>query len=177
MTEGNSKFKILVNTLIAASDSKEWDIAIREWKVTERYSIDIDSISGESFYETCSCSHYPIKEVFTITNTLNQNQLHVGNCCITKIIEPNEFKRHASIFKALKAQKLNKVIIKEAYFTDSFISEWELNFMLNVFRKKSLSEKQSVFFTRIKDQIMTFYRRKYDAAGQRLGFRGRGEGE
>ncbi|MFZ3167225.1 MAG: hypothetical protein WA130_06385 [Candidatus Methanoperedens sp.] len=124
---GKSKFKILVDILLASSKSKEWETAKREWRVTEIYFADIDSISGASHYETCSCSHYPIKEVITITNNLNQNKLIIGNCCITKIIDQKEEKRHNAIFKALKTQKINKELIEQAYYNDHFIDEWNSN--------------------------------------------------
>ncbi len=117
---------------------------------------------GESFYETCSCTHYPIKEVITIKNTLNKNELTIGNCCITKIIE-DENERHRAIFNALKNKKINKELIKQAYYNDHFIYHKEFEFLLKIFRKRSLSEEQANEFTRIKDTIMRLYESKYSA--------------
>ena len=50
MTDGKSKFKILVESLLEASKSKEWDVAKKEWKVKEIYFVDPESTSGERFY-------------------------------------------------------------------------------------------------------------------------------
>ncbi|MDD5615307.1 MAG: hypothetical protein PHH85_03815 [Candidatus Methanoperedens sp.] len=164
MTDGKSKFKILMETLLEASKSKEWDVAKKEWKMTKIYFVDPESTSGESFYETCSCSHYPIKEVITIKNTLNKNELTLGNCCITKIIEDKkENKRHKAIFNALKYKKINKELIEQAYYNDHFINQWEFEFLLKTFRKRSRSEKQDNVFIRIKDTIMRLYGSKYNA--------------
>lgn len=164
MTDGKSKFKILVESLLEASKSKEWDVAKKEWKVKEIYFVDPESTSGERFYETCSCSHYPIKEVITIKNTLNKNELTIGNCCITKIIEDEkENKRHKAIFNALKSQKINKELIEQAYYNDHFIYYKEFEFLLKIFRKRSLGEKQANEFTRITNTIMRLYESKYNA--------------
>lgn len=164
MTDGKSKFKILMETLLEASKSKEWDVAKKEWKKTGIYFVDTESTSGESFYETCSCSHYPIKEVITIKNTINKNELIIGNCCITKIIEDKkENKRHKAIFNALKNQKINKELIEQAYYNDHFIYHKEFEFLLKIFRKRSHSEKQANEFARIKDRIMRLYASKYNA--------------
>lgn len=164
MTDGKSKFKILMETLLEASKSKDWDVAKKEWEITEIHFVDPESTSGESFYETCSCTHYPIKEVITITNTLNQNELIIGNCCITKIIEDEkENKRHKAIFNALKNKKINKELIEQAYYNDHFIYHKEFEFLLKIFRKRSCNEKQANEFTRIKNTIMRLYESKYNA--------------
>lgn len=159
MTNGKSKFKILRETLLEASKSKEWDTAKKEWDVKEIYFVDPESTSGESFYETCSCSHYPIKEVITIKNTLNKNELTIGNCCITKIKEDkNENKRHRSIFNALKNKKINKVLIETSYYQDHFVSKAEFDFMINVFRKKRFHND---IYEKLKDRILRLYTVKY----------------
>lgn len=164
MTNGKSKFKILMETLLEASKSKEWDLAKKEWKEKEIYFVDTESTSGESFYETCSCSHYPIKEVIIIKNSLNKNELTIGNCCITKILDDKkENKRYKAIFNALKNQKINKELIEQAYYNDHFINQWEFEFLLKNFRKRSFSEKQANVFIRIKDTIMRLYESKYNS--------------
>ena len=169
MTNSKSKFQILMETLLEASTSKEWDVARKEWKVIEIYFVDIDSTSGESFYETCSCTHYPIKEVITIKNILNQKELIIGNHCITKIIEDKEEnKRYKAIFNALKNKKITKELIEQAYYHDNFITQWEFGFMLNVFRKRSLSEKQDDYLMRIKDKIIRLYESKYNTKKNEL---------
>ena len=137
--------------------------------MTEIYFVDPESTSGESFYETCSCSHYPIKEFIKIKNTLNKNELIIGNCCITKIIEDEkENKRHKAIFNALKNKKINKELIEQAYYNDHFINQWEFEFLSKIFRKRSFSEKQDHVFKRIKDSIMRLYESKYNAKNDGL---------
>ncbi len=169
MTDGKSKFKILMENLIEASKSKDWDVAKKEWKVKEIYFVDPESTSGESYYETCSCTHYPIKEVITIKNILNENELIIGNCCITKIIEDeNENKRHKAIFNALKTKKINKELIKQAYYNDNFIYHKEFKFLLNILRKRLVSEEQANKFKRIKGTIMRLYESKYNAKKEGL---------
>ncbi|HEX7627615.1 MAG TPA: hypothetical protein VF354_01665 [Candidatus Methanoperedens sp.] len=46
MTNGKSKFEILRETLVEASESKEWDVAKKEWKKKEIYFVDPESTSG-----------------------------------------------------------------------------------------------------------------------------------
>lgn len=163
MTDGKSKFRILMETLLEASNSKEWDVAKKEWKVIGIYFVDTESTSGERFYETCSCSHYPITEVITIKNAINKNELTVGNCCITKIIDDkNENKRHKAIFNILKNKKINKELIKQAYYNDNFIYRKEFDLLSNLFRKRLHSEEQAKEFSRIKDTIIRLYESKYN---------------
>ena len=126
MTNGKSKFKILRETLVEASKSKEWDIAKKEWDVKEIYFVDPESTSG--VHETCSCSYYPIKEVFIIKNTLNGNELTIGNHCITKIIDDEkENKRYKAIFDALKNKKITKVLLEMSYYNDHLLSGIKLD--------------------------------------------------
>lgn len=161
-TVEKTKFKKLIEILLANSHAKEWDVARKEWKVKGIYFVDFDSTIGESAYETCTCSHYPIKEVITIVNTITDNEFKVGNCCITKIIgEEKENKRHKAIFNSLKNKKLNKELIEQAYHADKFINEWEYNFMYNIFRKRSCSPKQFNLYTKLTNTILNGYKAKF----------------
>ena len=99
------------------------------------------------------------KEVIIIKNTLNGNELIIGNCCITKIIEDEkENKMYKAIFNALKNKKINKILIEMSYYNDHFVSKADFDFMINVFRKKRFHNDR---YEKLKHRILRLYTVKY----------------
>jgi hypothetical protein len=146
-----TKHEILVKTLIEYSSSSNWYKAKKEWFINDIYETDRD-------YERCSCSHYPIKEIITIHNKINDNELIIGNCCIKKIIEDEN--DYAKFFQAIRNKKINKAVIDQSY-KDGILNKWEDDFMLNVWRKRKLSEKQNSAYSKIKQKILSYYSKRH----------------
>jgi hypothetical protein len=65
----------LQNRVLAASKSKDWEEARREWELIYIF----DEPGG-----SCICEHHPITEHCVIRNTLNNNTLTVGNVCVQR---------------------------------------------------------------------------------------------
>ena len=72
------------------SHNVTWELAKEEWKLNTIY-IDED-------LTTCTCGHFPIKEVCILRNKINGKYVHVGNCCVKKFMGlPSDL-----IFQAVK---------------------------------------------------------------------------
>ena len=156
-----TKFQILVEAILERSVAKEFAIARKEWKVSGVYFVDdTDSEDGrgKAEYETCTCTHYPIKEVITITNKLTRDKLIVGNCCILKITaDEKEKKKHQALLNAIKKHSFSKLLIETAYFQDHFISSSEYLFLTR--KGKPAWAKRKV--AELKARILKLYNAKY----------------
>ena len=135
-----SKFE-LIKKILELSYSSVWDEAVNEWH--------FESISIEP-KSTCLCSHYPIKELCHIKNDKNGNTTIVGNCCIKKFKGDTT---KTKMFNALKRNQLNKALIEYA-FEKKIINQWEKDFCIKLWRKRYLSQKQGMIFSKIKEKIL-----------------------
>ena len=138
----------LFKRVIKLSKAKEWEEAKKEWE-----EIRITEIDKEEDYGECLCGHHPIKEIIQLFNNITHNEIIVGNCCINKFFGIKDYNK---IFSAIKKGRVNKVMIEDS-FKKGIITGWEKDFMLNVFRKKRLSLKQSKIFEKIKPKILNLY--------------------
>ena len=146
-----SEYKLTSN-IIQLSQSDKWDIAKLEWSLSEIYEADEP--------ETCLCGHYPIIEICTLKNKLNNNLATVGNCCVKKFIGlPSD-----KIFQAVKRirkdnqKSLNAEAIEHA-FVKGWINEWEYKFSLDTMRKRKLSAKQVQTRKNINEKMLFNVRR------------------
>ena len=144
MTKNNFK---LIEEIIKLSENKTWDKAREEWKIINIYE-------NKSF-EICLCGHYPIKEVIIIENVNNKNSTKIGNCCINKFFQ---IKIYNKFFLALYKNKINAMIIEEA-FKKEIINNWEKDFLLKIWRKRKLTEKQSNLLTKLKNKILIEFKK------------------
>jgi ribosome-binding protein aMBF1 (putative translation factor) len=132
-----AKYK-LSNKIIKRSIADTWLQAKQEWFLY--------SVHDSDYKQTCSCGHYPIKEICIIKNKHNSHELTVGNCCVKKFFKEFESDK---IFKAKKRVEKNKEksfnqeSIELAYKKE-WIKENEYKFYLDIWRKKNknLSPKQ-----------------------------------
>lgn len=123
----------LFRPIIELSVADEWEAAAQEWKLL---TIEWRDEGGH-----CICSHY-IKEHCQIENMINGNQAIVGNCCINKFPQfSGKVYDLSSAFRALRRKKINPALIEFAYHEHK-ISDWEHDFLLDVWRKKNLTDKQ-----------------------------------
>ena len=141
----------LIKRVIEKSKSKDWEEAKTEWVIGEIYEIE-----DEDHFETCTCGHYPIKEVIEIRNRYNGNSIIVGNCCVNKFSMLN--KNYSNFFHAIKKDKVNLDVIEQG-FKDGIINSWEYEFMKNVWRKRKFSEKQSRKYEDINTRLLNHYKK------------------
>ncbi len=146
-TKETSNFQILKEELTKLSVSDNWDDVKREWKLVDVYFNDQLS--------TCLCSHYPIREICVIQNTLNRKEAEIGNRCI------EHFMGFAVslIFEGLKRIEDNKTaacnqaLIYHAY-EKKWINEWEMKFLTSTVLKRKLSGKQRRKRIQINENIL-----------------------
>lgn len=68
----------LPSKVIENSETKEWDLAVREWEI-------VDCEESEENNAECVCGKKHIRYMFTIRNTRNGNTLSpIGSSCIRK---------------------------------------------------------------------------------------------
>ncbi len=139
----------LFKRIIELSVSKDWESAKKEWTAGE-----ITQVEEGYDYGTCTCGKYPIKEMIQLFNEKNRNEVIVGNCCVNHFFGIKDYNK---VFKAIKENRVNKFMITESY-EKAVINQWESNFMLKIWRKKKLTEKQNNVFKNIKDKILKYYK-------------------
>jgi len=129
----------LFSGIIELSEADNWEDAVLEWKLI--------GIQYDKKGDFCICGH-PIKEKCFMENVVNGKRVVVGNVCIHK------FKGEdlTSVFRALADGRVNAALIGYAYEED-IISEWEYEFMLDVWRKRKRTYKQRRIFSRVKKKI------------------------
>lgn len=149
------KSEILAREIIRLSESPIWDLAKREWKLSEIYFAD-----GP---ESCLCSHYPIIELCIIQNSNNGKLATVGNCCVKKFLGlPSD-----KIFSAVKRIKkdVEKSINAEALdyaFQRKWISKWEFDFYKNIRSKRLLTDKQNNKKKEVNNRILANMSKRRD---------------
>ncbi len=138
----------LIQEIISLSVADTWEFAKSEWELSEIYFSDEP--------ETCLCGHFPIIELCEIRNKENREIAIVGNCCVSKFMGlPSE-----KIFQAVKKirkdseKSLNSEAIELAYSKD-WINNWEYEFYIDTFRKRRLTEKQTLKRKQINEKILT----------------------
>ena len=142
-----SEYK-LIKELLQKSNSSKWDIAKLEWKLEDVYKI--------LHSETCLCGHYPIIEICELRNSLNNELVIVGNCCVKKFTDLPSDKIFQSINRITKdkTKSFNAESIEHAFYK-GWINDWERNFYLDIWRKKNLTQKQKEKKIQINQKIFT----------------------
>ena len=144
MGHKNSKFKVesmhykLTDEIISLSTSKYWESAKREWNFEFAYY-------SENL-ETCLCGHYPIKNICVIKNSTNAKSTEAGNCCSNKFLGIDDGNKIFTSIKRLK-EDITKSISAEVidYLKEKkLLTDFEYKFYTDTFRKRKLSEKQSL---------------------------------
>lgn len=149
----SSYYNILIEIVLDLSDSKEWEVAVNEWK--------IDKCEEDDNLETsCVCGKENLRYLFTIVNSQNGNTLYpIGSSCIKKFdrhdlndvttiyeklfilfraIENNEFIKLSPEFFS---RKVIKYLYEEGAFLPSSYNnnhpETDYEFLLKMFNKKN----------------------------------------
>lgn len=166
----NIYYDKLNRVILENSNSKLWNVAVREWEI-----LDVEEDSSQS--EACICGKEDLKYLFTIGNQLNGNTLYlIGSQCIKKFdhVDLNdEISVKKQLFELLHAVENNKFLrLSSEFFTRKLLrylldigafkaTQWnDYSFMLDMFNKKTRTEKQEksncnhfkfyqAFFTRL----------------------------
>lgn len=139
--------QLLYEAIISNSISDTWANAVKEWSVANiDFSDDAD---------TCTCGHYPIKEVCCIRNTLTKARLDVGNHCVRHFLDIDMGTAFANLrrVKADISKAITKNLLDLAY-THCWINDWEYAFCLNTAKLRSMTEKQLLCREKINKKIM-----------------------
>lgn len=138
---------LLIKEIIRLSLAEMWDLARFEWEINHIY---------REVGRTCLCGHNPITEICVLKNKTNGNLVEVGNCCVQKFmaIASNKLFEAIKRVKADDNRSLNADVIELAH-KSSIITDWDRDFYLNTWRRRSLTEKQIVHRKRINKKILT----------------------
>ena len=138
---------VLSSAIISRSVATTWDSAKMEWEL-ERIYMDSE--------KTCLCSHYPISEICVLKNRKNGVRAVVGNCCVQKFMSISSDK----LFSAIKRVKKDRnrsvnAEVAELAHKKGYITDWELSFYLDTWRKKKMTEKQMIYRRGINEKILS----------------------
>lgn len=114
----------LINQVIEASESKDWESAVTEW--------EIEDCEEDPKHESCClCGKEDLRFLFTIQNRINGNELYpIGSRCIQKFDRDDldEITSiHEALFKLLHALRDRERI----ELTKDFFSRKLLNYLYN----------------------------------------------
>jgi hypothetical protein len=148
-----SYFEIFKREIIKHSVAKTYFEACSEWE-----EVSIAYADDDEDYE-CICSH-PIKQLITIRNRENNNEVIVGSDCICKI---QNFP-HASLYQPvitnlveLKRNPDDATIGKrliEYIRVRCVLEERHISFLENMRCKRNLSVKQEDYYNGLKRRIL-----------------------
>ena len=127
--------------IMSMSKSDRWSEVKKEWQITK-----ISLIPNS----TCLCGKFPITELITMGNKETWEKAEIGNCCVKKFFDD---KAWSKAFKALSNGKVNAQLIEHAH-NKKIVNDWEKVFLLDTWRRKTLSDKQKTKFNELNSRIM-----------------------
>ena len=141
-----SKFyEALIEEVVDNSVSDIWEEAVEEWEI---YDVKED----ETLETSCICGHDHLRYLFTIENKLNGRFLYpIGSSCIKKFGRcdlKHEVEVQMQLFQLLHAVEQRRFLeLSPEYFSRRlFAYLFEMGadyyFMLDMFNKRSMTEKQ-----------------------------------
>lgn len=149
---------------MADFNGKFWDVLSKHSKTDKRGYEMLNEwiVTGIIFVQPdfCICGH-PIIENCEIRNRDTGDSLIVGNCCVKRwwnIDQKNKFTQLDKIKNDAYAC-VNKDFALEVRFeyTGDIINNWELGFLLDMFRKRKRSFKQREIIKRINLKILKYF--------------------
>ena len=141
-----NSFKKLKYHILSLSNSQEFHSAKNEWKLV---NIEIQE-NGDN----CPCGQ-PIKELCYIKNQLNGRETYVGNICVNQFIGIQT----GNLFEGLKRiAKDNSANVNEDLIIHAnklgYIYEKEYHFLIDIKRKRKLTDRQSAWKQKIIRRIV-----------------------
>lgn len=146
-------FQQLKAAILAMSQATDWEVAKKEWRLTEISEADVP--------ETCLCGHFPIIELCTISNATTNKSVDVGNVCVKRFLGF----RSDLIFQSLKRIRADreKAIGPDAtafFYQQGVINSWEYQFQQSTMRKRNLTERQLATRRSINHKVIAAVRRR-----------------
>lgn len=140
-------FSQLSAEIIHLSRSPNWTEARREWILAD--------VAESDESETCLCGHYPIRELCTITNSVNGAVATVGNCCVHLFMGLPSHMISVGIKRIRNdpEKAMNKALIDYAY-AHHWIDDWQADFCRSTCHKRRLSERQLAMRARINGDVL-----------------------
>lgn len=138
----------LFEAVLELSESKKWEQAKKEWVLDRIELAETEDIIDGAY--SCLCGHTPLKDLCVIRNQLNGKEAIVGNCCVKRF---PSLDGTSKAVKALKEGRINKAMADYA-FGMNYITEWEYDFLIKVWRKRKLSQKQHKIKMELKEKIV-----------------------
>jgi hypothetical protein len=86
-----NKRTILEREIVSESVADKYEDCNLEWYLPK------GGIRINPHYQTCRCTHYPIKYVCRIVNRLNNNRMEIGNCCVKRFLGEDYIRAFASL--------------------------------------------------------------------------------
>ena len=154
----SSNYDNLIKEVLEKSESKNWTDAVKEWEI-------VDCEEDETRSNYCICGKEGLRYLFTIKNTINNNELYpIGSSCIKKFgvddlyaeatIWEQEFKLYNAIanndFISLKdglfSRKLLRKLYDEGAFKPTSYNKYDpyndYEFLLDMFNKRETTPNQ-----------------------------------
>ena len=147
-----SSIEQLAKVVLEKSESKNWDIAIKEWDL-----VDTNEDIGAS--STCVCGKTGLRYLHRITNFINHQSIYpIGSCCIKRFnrtdlnvkidVEEKLFKLYHAVgsnqFLSLSPELFSRKLIKYLYAHGAFDSnnpsysaKNDYQFFLDMFNKRN----------------------------------------
>lgn len=158
MVNKSSYYENLLREVLDNSEANIWEEAVQEWWIE-------DVEEDECQDGVCICGKENLRYLFTIRNSLNNNGLYpIGSSCIKKFERTDltsEVDVKEQLFKLLHAVENNDFLtLSSEYFSrklllylyqegafsatayNNFEPQKDYQFMLNMFNKRTRSEKQ-----------------------------------
>ncbi|MFC0388054.1 hypothetical protein [Muricoccus vinaceus] len=152
-SEGGHNLRKLMEKILALSEARDWEVARKEWKLTDIYEADEPQV--------CLCGHAPIIEICCIHNVITKKNTEVGNRCVKRFFGF----RSDLIFEGIKRVRLDNTkslnadalaFLKEV----GLINSWEYGFSVDNLKKRILSGKQLATRRKINDRVAMAMKRR-----------------
>ena len=140
-------FDTLKAEILRHSNSGNLAVAIEEWSVEDIY---------EEHEGTCTCGYNPITQHNVICNKYTKTSLVVGRVCVKRFLPDKKVEKIWCALDKLKKQKLTSVplILIQAAEEYQWCEKTEIEFLLNIRRKRALSHKQLIWRNKLSRQIL-----------------------
>lgn len=146
-----SNFSQLAEGIIARSNARTWEAARAEWQL-----IYITEGHAET---ACLCGHNPIKNLCILQNRLNGNTEIVGTVCVKKFLgyRPDLVWDALQRVKADPSVSINGDALEYLLMNKAPLTEWEVEFLSDTMKKRSLSGKQLEIRERVNGKILRWH--------------------
>ena len=144
-----------IEAIVSISVATDWAHAREEWR-----PINVQ-LEDNAHCDACG-KHWGIEQVVLLANKLNGKFLKVGMNCYCK------FRGYhgGNVYRCVARQKCNQFMIRMAHEVH-LIDDWEMEFMLDVWRKRKFTARQRARYDLINRRIINAFRRDLSEEAKR----------